>query len=100
MAGIESVGPWAERNAGKSPKGSAFTTPTRSYGDQCIERTSRLLDVRGFVQLGGFPTRRALRVHHRVLPRRGSHLVQLLFELIDLPLRVRELLLRGVALLD
>ena len=37
--GIESEG-WAERCAGKSPQGSAFTTPTRSYGNQCIERTA------------------------------------------------------------
>jgi hypothetical protein len=39
MAGIESEG-WAERHAGKkSPQGTAFTTPTRSYGDQCETRT-------------------------------------------------------------
>ena len=38
-AGIESGG-WAEGHAGKSPQGSASTTPTRSYGDQFeIERT-------------------------------------------------------------
>ena len=34
MAGIESE-VWAERHAGQSPSGSAFTTRTRSYGDQC-----------------------------------------------------------------
>eukprot|EP00982_Pelagococcus_subviridis_P016032 31445-Pelagococcus_subviridis.AAC.21 len=39
--GIESEGPWVERRAGKGPQGSAFTTPTRSYGDQCdVERTA------------------------------------------------------------
>eukprot|EP00982_Pelagococcus_subviridis_P017073 31512-Pelagococcus_subviridis.AAC.2 len=38
-AGIERK-VWAERDAGKRPQGSAFTSPTRSYGDQCeIERT-------------------------------------------------------------
>ena len=37
-SGIESEG-CAERCAGKTPQGSAFTTPTRSYVDQCIERT-------------------------------------------------------------
>ena len=30
---------WAERDDGKTPQGSAFTTPTRSYGNQRIERT-------------------------------------------------------------
>jgi len=38
MAGIETEG-WAERHAEKkSPQGSAFPTPTRSYGDQRVER--------------------------------------------------------------
>jgi hypothetical protein len=33
--GIETVG-CAERHAGReSPQGTAFITPTRSYGDQC-----------------------------------------------------------------
>ena len=36
-----SEGPWAEKDAAgeRSPQGTAFTTPTRSYGDQCTERT-------------------------------------------------------------
>eukprot|EP00982_Pelagococcus_subviridis_P012634 31184-Pelagococcus_subviridis.AAC.5 len=33
--GIESSAGWAERNDGKGPKETAFTTRTRSYGNQC-----------------------------------------------------------------
>jgi hypothetical protein len=45
VVGIESEG-WAERCAGKSPSETAFTTPTRSYGNQCkYERASAALDA-------------------------------------------------------
>ena len=44
MSGIETEG-WAEKCAGKSPKGTAFTAPTRSYGNQCEENAPRPLNV-------------------------------------------------------
>jgi hypothetical protein len=38
-AGIETV-VRAERHAGKSPSGIAFTSRTRSYGDQCDDQNA------------------------------------------------------------
>jgi hypothetical protein len=68
---------WAERHAGKSPSGSAFTTRTESYGDQCEEENARTQHsdvVRRLLAI-----QRALRgrrsVHVRVLMEEEHHRV-------------------------
>ena len=35
---VETEGPWTERSAGRSPRGTACTARTRSCGDQCDDR--------------------------------------------------------------
>eukprot|EP00982_Pelagococcus_subviridis_P015895 31436-Pelagococcus_subviridis.AAC.5 len=71
VVGIESEG-WAERCAGKSPSETAFTTPTRSYGNQRRPRAR--------VRLGVLPLRRRRLEHGELLlplPPRELHLVRL-----------------------
>eukprot|EP00982_Pelagococcus_subviridis_P005307 29586-Pelagococcus_subviridis.AAC.7 len=89
-AGIESE-VWAERSAGKLPEGSAFTTPTRSYGDQRIERTCRAPTARhrGALHLAAADAADETVAHVRV---RASSEVELLDDFVDAAALVVEVL--------
>ena len=66
---------WAERHAGReTPQGTAFTTPTRSYGNQCeIERAVERVRRHHHHRRHGHQVMRAVlaRGEESLLPRRA-----------------------------